>query len=371
MTMTDEKVEQQHIPNTQNRTQILTLFTTMIAIVALVIGILSWTRQNQDQLSMSNHIKQQLSLYNQQSTMEINTLSQNLNNQQKLLTLKLDRLNTHNPNVRVLSEVDYLLRLANLNLTLGNNTQRATRLMSLADQRLKEHNNPAQNNLRTAIIHDMRKISAYPKIDVTGILIQLDTLINQVNQFHAVPNKMPNTVTTSNQSSTDSSWRSKWHRALGQLKSLIIIRHRKEKNYPALSPEQFAFLKDDIGLSFAKAQWAVLHQNNTLYQHALTRASRWLNQFSIDNTDQVKPIIKTIQKLEKQNITPQYPSILSSLELVDRALNNLPLTNSPTHQQIIEEQTGQPSSHKKKEKHQDKGIPNNHSLPDVTKGVEV
>ena len=369
--MTDKKVEQQRIPSTQNRTHILALFTVVIAIVALVIGILSWTRQNQDQLSISNHIKQQLSLYSRQNTLEINALSQNLNNQQKLLALKIDRLNTHNPEERVLSEVDYLLRLANLNLTLGNNTQRAIRLMSLADQRLKEHDNPAQNNLRAVILHDMRKISAYPKVDVTGILIQLDTLANQVDQFHALPNKMPNTITTVNQTPTDTSWQSRWHRALGQLKSLIIIRHRKKQNYPVLSPEQFAFLKDDIGLSFAKAQWAVLHQNNTLYQHALARASRWLNQFTIDNADQVNPIIKTIKKLEKQQITPDYPSMLDSLQLVEKALNSLP---TPNRIQTIEKKpmhAQQPPSHRKKQHNHPKQAPTYQSLPKITKGVEV
>jgi uroporphyrin-III C-methyltransferase len=297
------------------------LISLLIAIVALIVSIATCVKASRTSETQAALIATQLQTQSTQNALEQTALRNTVNQKLAQTRQKLATLTNNSQGVRTLGEVEYLLRLANLNLTLGSNPRSALKLMGLADQRLAHNDDPSQNHLRAAIINDMQAIRAMPRVDVTGILLQLDGLQHVVDTLKPIPTSMPRIKTTA-QKTTPHNWHEKWHAVLGQLKSLVIIRHDDKAIQPLLAPAQFLFLKDNVDLSLAKAEWAVLHKNNTLYQHSLGQAVHSLSMFDSHNIDATTAVTQTLNLLMKKNVTPHYPSILNSLKLVAHMLSS-------------------------------------------------
>lgn len=356
--------------------KIFVVIITIIALTALLIAGLCWNRLNVTSENQARLVQQQLVMQKQQTAIEINHLRSSMNNQQRQLASKIAQLHLPSRSQQTLSEVDYLLRLANLNLTLGSNPSSALKLMSLADQRLAQADNPSQNNLRKAIITDMHQLMAYPKVDATGILLNLTALQQQIKQLSAVPIRMIKT-TKASQEKTATTWQQRWHNALTQLKSLIIIRHH-DKTVPALlAPKQFLFLKDNINFCLTKAQWAVLHQDTSVYTAAISQAIKLLTTYNDHNTKAIDAIVDSLKKLAKINVQPHYPSILNSLQAVQNALAKSDDQAQPTKAQLelTKKQKNpvriQTPTNKPIKKSSSKSSQKKSTLPSITKSVEA
>ena len=68
-----------------------------------------------------------------------------------------------------LSEVEYLLRIANQRLQLQRDTNAAAKALEAADERLREYADPHYLKVREQIARDIAKLSAFEAPDSAGI----------------------------------------------------------------------------------------------------------------------------------------------------------------------------------------------------------
>lgn len=284
----------------------------VLSLIAIALSAIVWVRSNQMNTQAQAGISQQLQIQGQHIA---NQLAQT-RNRLKTLSLRVSENASLTESQRRLNAADYFVRLANLNLSFNQNPITATKLLKRADYQLQQANNPALNSVRQAVLSNISALRDQRHIDVTATLLQLNQLVDRVLTLKIIPTKLPNSSGNRTANSEKKGWKHGLDQAWQQIRSLVVIRHQDQGAEPLLSPKQFQTMKLNIAWQLMQAQWAVLHQSNTLYQQSLHNAIKWLTQYQNHNQADASALITQLQHLSSQNAAPNYPSLLKTLQLI-------------------------------------------------------
>jgi uroporphyrin-III C-methyltransferase len=249
----------------------------------------------------------------------IKTKNENLQQQLSTTQSDLRQLSEKTSQVstqRAISKAAYLAHLANLHLTVGYDATAALQLLDAANQALRSTSSTTAFNLKHALLQDIAALKAAPKVDVTNLVLRLDQLSQTVQNLPGIsartaPVQTPAMPLTAPSDKT-LSWYKKMTNSLSGLKELVVIRHIKKPVMPLLSPEQLTFLRENVQLKIAQAEWAVLQQKPMLYKISLNLAHDWLKNYYRDQTAAAN-ILENLQKLSAINIKPSLPNISKTL----------------------------------------------------------
>ena len=208
-----------------------------------------------------------------------------------------------------MSELTYLLNVANQQVLLAKNSQAAKEALTLADLRIESLNDYRLHPLRALISDEILALSSVNKVDVNGISLQLDSALQQVNQLQVV-NAAPINKGDS-APLTDETWQGVLDQAWHEVKSLVVIRHQQDGAAAVLVPEQRYFLYQNMQLKLEAAQLALLNGNSAVFKHNLSSAIDWLEQY-FTGTDR-DAMIALLTSLEETNIETSLPDISGSL----------------------------------------------------------
>jgi len=266
----------------------------------------------------------------------IKTKNENLQQQLSTTQNKLRQLFEKTSQVstqRAISKAAYLAHLANLHLTIGHDATAALQLLEAANQALQSTSSTTAFNIKHALLQDISALKASPKVDVTNLVLRLDQLGQAVQNLPDIPARTTPTQTPAIPLTTPSdkalSWYKKMTNSLSGLKELVIIRHIKKPVMPLLSPEQLIFLRENVQLKIAQAEWAILQQKPKLYKTSLNLAHDWLKNYYRDQTA-VANILESLQKLSAVNITPNLPNISKTLNAFNQSMSDTsPVTTNP------------------------------------------
>lgn len=302
----------------------------VLSLIAIALSAIVWVRSNQMTSQAQAGISQQLQVQGQHIA---NQLAQT-HSRLKTLALRVSENASLSDSQRRLNAADYFVRLANLNLSFNQNPITATKLLKRADHQLQLANNPSLNTVRQALLSDISALRDQRHIDITATLLQLNQLINHVLDLKVIPNKLPQHTPTQDNSANTKGWRHGLNHAWQQIRSLVVIRHQDQGTEPLLSPKQFQAMKMNIAWQLMQAQWAVLHQSNTLYQQSLHNASKWLSQYQNHNQADVGAIVTQLKHLSSQNASPNYPKLLKTLQLIQTTKQQLSEPQSSSAPQL-------------------------------------
>ncbi|MCK4609200.1 MAG: uroporphyrinogen-III C-methyltransferase [Gammaproteobacteria bacterium] len=227
----------------------------------------------------------------------------------------------------LLPEIKYLIQLANINLTLDNNAAHAYKLLQTADKRLAKTNDPIFIPVREALAKDINTLQNSPRVDLPGIISQLDALSEQIATLPIVPSLTKQAVTAKTPTAPiktnkkpQTTWQCFWNTTLTKLKNVIIVQ-RLEQPMPALPTiEQQTYLKQSLQLLLEQAEWAVLHKQPTVYKSALTRANKVAQIYLSHNLAALKTFTQTVTELQKVVINPPQPNISQSMQTINAAV---------------------------------------------------
>jgi len=169
----------------------------------------------------------------------------------------------------VLLETEYLVKLADTNLSVNRNVTVAIKLLQTADKRLAQLADSALIPVRRALANDIAKLQATPKVDTWGIILRIDALNDQIVKTPTIastPAKQGKPTTKQPAAKPDQSfWSNIWETSVTKLEGIFVIRHHQQAEQPLLSPEQQIYVRQYIQLMLEQAQWAVLHQQSKIY----------------------------------------------------------------------------------------------------------
>lgn len=212
------------------------------------------------------------------------------------------------------AEVEYLLRLANQRLQLERDVEGAEALLRTADERLAQADNPALTPVRRAIQSELAALASVPQVDSTGLYLTLMAQQEQLAQLPLEQDVKQIAAKGGDTSPVSGGWRDQLARFGQELKDLVVVRKHDQALEALLTPEQEAYLRQNVRLQLEQAQLALLNANPQLYRASLEKAVTLIEDYYDTDNQGVAESLEQLKTLADKTIRPELPDISESLQ---------------------------------------------------------
>ena len=222
----------------------------------------------------------------------------------------------------LLLKARYYLELAQINSHWSSNTQTTAALLQQADELLTHNPDQQLFAVRQVIAKEIAQVQAVPKIDITGILSQLDAAQNAIlnlpikQTINNAENQTTNAV-----NADASSWRGRLQNSMRLLEKLVVIKRHDGDFQPLFNPSSEALLRERIRLNLQETQWAVLQNDEELYQWLLTQTIKQISQSFQQDDASTQALLKQLQTLQEKHLVQQNPVLNQSLPLLNQVID--------------------------------------------------
>ncbi len=216
-----------------------------------------------------------------------------------------------------LAEVEQILLVASQQLQLAGNVKAALIALEAADARLARSDRPQLTALRRVIARDIERLKSSPFVDVTGIGLKLERIIDSVGEMPLAMDIRP--VSTAPQvsgSAAAAGWRHMIDELWNDLLTLVRIERIDATEAPLLAPDQSFFLRENLKLRLLSARLSLLARDQATFRADLEMASAWLQRYFDAEAATVASSTETIDELSKSDIVIDLPDVGASLDAV-------------------------------------------------------
>lgn len=220
-----------------------------------------------------------------------------------------------------LSEVEQILVLASQQVSLGGNVQAALAALQLADAKLARLDRAQLAPLRRALARDMDRLKAVPYVDVAGMSIRLDQLLNGIDALPLARDERLPPPPATNATGEASPWLRFLREMWADLRNVIRIEVSDRPAAPLVTPQQSFFLRENLRLRLLGARLALLSRDETAFKADLQAANAWLRQYFDLQSKPVQTALATIAQQLAVTMPAEMPDLAASLDAV-RALKD-------------------------------------------------
>lgn len=221
----------------------------------------------------------------------------------------------------LIADAEYLLSVAaqRLHLTGDINTSKAA--LEAADERLKESGDPSMFKIREQITKEIASLSKLTVPDVVGMYATLQLIKDQAQTLEVLLPHLGKQLTPAEQkiTSNEQVLAEQGHDILQivgkQLEGYVTIRHTEQPVNAVLTPEQVAFIKEQLGVKLEMIKIALVEQNEAMFQSSLNDAKQWLKTHFIETKD-TQRLLAELDKLSQVHLRSQFPDISGSLKML-------------------------------------------------------
>lgn len=331
-------------PVRSKATLLLSLMLVLLLLLIAGAGYLGYSKLWPDYQAQQKHQQQEL----QRLTSDINqTLTESkaqnqallaqFKGQQQALSLyqeqlealeqaqrQLRQLNQSPPEQWVLAEADYLVRLAGQRLWIEADVPTSIALLSSADERVASLHDARLVPLRRALNQDIQTLKTLPQVDIEGIALVLDGLLQQIDQLPIKTLEIPEAIATGTPqevSEDPADWQQNLLIAWDSfIDGFIKVEHRVSDVAPLLSPEQSWFLVHNTKLMLQQAQLAALRSQPKHYRNSIRQTDQWLREYFEEESNAVQQLRATLAELEVRPIQLALPSELATSRVLAELL---------------------------------------------------
>jgi uroporphyrin-3 C-methyltransferase len=215
-----------------------------------------------------------------------------------------------------LSEVEQILVLASQQLALGGNVQAALAGLQVADGKLARLDRPQLAPLRRALARDMDRLKAVPYVDVAGISIRLDQMIDAIDALPLAKDERLPPPQASAVPASESAWLRFVQGVWNDLRSVVRIEVSDRPGPPLVTPQQAFFLRENLRLRLLSARLALLARDERSFKADLHAASGWLKQYFDQQNRQVQSVLGTLAQVSATAMPGETPDLAASLDAV-------------------------------------------------------
>ncbi|MFM4837090.1 uroporphyrinogen-III C-methyltransferase [Aeromonas veronii] len=232
-------------------------------------------------------------------------------------------LNDKRPNDWMLTESEYLVRMAGRKLWLEHDLVSAITLLGNADERIAALNDPSLMPIRKALAEDIAKLKGMPRIDREGLTLKLAALSDQIELLPLSTVSMPEAKAEPDQavSTNPDEWESNLKKNWVKFtENFVTIRRRDGAVEALLSPQQEIFLRENLKTKLLQAQLSVYREQQALYEDSLDKAQRWLTQYFDTDNSATRYMQGEIDKLKGEQIQIDYPAQFKTQAMLEQVL---------------------------------------------------
>lgn len=289
--------------------------------ILIALGWYFFTIYNKSTSSLDT-FKQQQQATTQELQTTINDLQSQVNQQQALLANLQQLSNGNKPSWRF-SEAKYLVQLAYYHLTFTHDVRSALALLQTAEQRIASINDPTLVPIQQDIENSIVALQGVPQVDLAHLLTRITALQTQAPQLPAIGLPSFKSVEESEEQADDQSpLRQAIHQSWVTLQKIVVIRHQDTPISPLLSPEQQAYLQQNLQLILQQAQWAALRGQEDVYQSSLQHAQEWVDRYFAKNLPATQAFVQDLNTLQKVNVQPPLPDLAPLASKMQRLTYN-------------------------------------------------
>jgi uroporphyrin-3 C-methyltransferase len=215
----------------------------------------------------------------------------------------------------VLAEIEQLLLSASNELQLAANVKAALIALQAADARLTRLDRPQLFALRKAIGKDIERLRAAPYVDVPGLTLKLDGLIDLADTLPLLPGKPVVAKKVAEKTGPPKTW---WQRfaqeAWTDFTNLVRVQDTSKPELPLLAPDQAYFARENVKLRLLSARLSLLAHDDKTFKSDLKTAQDWVERYYDDRDRAVKEALQTMQLLSASQTRVDIPDITGSLQ---------------------------------------------------------
>ncbi len=233
----------------------------------------------------------------------------------------------------LLTEADYLVRLASQRLLVDRDTQVAIGLLESADELLRELDETEFYRVREAIADDLTALRLAERVDRSGLYLRIESVQNAVSELplerheHRLGQRVDVQPDSPATDDPEAPW---WRRSLGglhnawaHLDNYIRIYRRDEPLQPLLSPDEEGYLRLNLRLMLEQAQLALLQQEGEVYATSLAKANTWLDDYFVRD-ERTRALQDELEALAERTVVPSVPELSASTSAMRDALRARP-----------------------------------------------
>lgn len=221
---------------------------------------------------------------------------------------------------RVVAEVEQAVAMAAQQLAYAGNPEAALIALEGAEARLAAQDRGQLLPLRRALMHDIERLKASPQVDVGGIALKLEGLLEKVDALPlafagelaakaaagagAAPGGEPSALDFIKGLALDV-WR--------EMLTLIRVERLDQSAPVLLAPEQTTFLRENLKIRLLTARLALLGRDGRTFAADVAQARSWIERFFDARDEGVKAVVVTLGELEKSPVQVEQPAPTESI----------------------------------------------------------
>lgn len=217
-----------------------------------------------------------------------------------------------------IAEIEFLLLLAGRELALADNPRVALSALREADQRVARLDDPGLAEVRAAINDEIAAVEAVANTDLEGLALRIASLARRVPGLPLRGSLAPEPLAAGDDEAAEG-----WARVSQKLRNvgadLFRIRRSDTPATPLLAPDESFFLYRNVELDLKSARLAVLGRDQDNYLASLASARAALQEYFETSDEAVRSLLAAIETLEDRDVTPEWPEISRSVELLRAA----------------------------------------------------
>lgn len=234
----------------------------------------------------------------------------------------------------VLVEVERLVAMASLELSISGNVATALAALQTADARLARTDSARFLPLRRVIARDIERLRLAPTVDITGMALKLDQIAAGVDSWLLLSEARPVPAAAVAPQATETTlpspgtpWWQRWlerlQAELGEYRDLVTLRRVETPEALLLQPQQQNLVRQQIRLRLLTARSALLMRNDRLFRADLAEAQALIARHVDARQPTVAAALGLIKQFGSTALSVDVPQINDSLAAV-RAARTVP-----------------------------------------------
>jgi len=218
-----------------------------------------------------------------------------------------------------LAEIEQVLTIASQQLQLSGNVHAALLALQFADNRLARADRPQLLPVRRAIAHDIERLTAAPALDLPGLSLRIDNLVEAVDGLplafdeRAAPAPAgPVPAGADGEGFFARLGAQVW----SELRKLVVLRKVESPAPPLLPPSQSYFLRENLRLRLLNARLSLLMRDQAGYRGDVRAAQAWVKRYFDVHSKRAEDVLAQLEQLSSIPLDFEVPSISESLEAV-------------------------------------------------------
>lgn len=217
----------------------------------------------------------------------------------------------------LLAEAEQTLSIAAQQLQLAGNVAAALTALQTVDARLARIDRPQFVPIRKVLARDIQRLQAAPMLDVTGMTLRIDELLDHVD---AMPLEIEaharETEAAAAPTEEGNWWKDTLQSAWYEVKQLIRVERLDAHDPTLLAPDQRYFLKENLKLRLMHARLALLQRDEQAFRKDIQAATDWLKRYFDMDAATVTGALDTLEQLRQAAVDVELPTIVDSLNAV-------------------------------------------------------